>query len=181
MCHAMCAARCMPRQWKQTRPTKDPLRNHKLPSLIQILLTTGAPKASPTRLKTSTVHSRTQIGRFGDLQEPAMQTSRSEPSSGWTILDNVGKPHTNILPGYQYVPEGGVHLLSPQQWAQVAWDTYPKPRGTRCITYNDSIVLEWHQRSSKKTVPINSKSSNVGTIKLAPGFERYNAYEAMLP
>jgi hypothetical protein len=80
-----------------------------------------------------------------------------------------------------YIPEKGVHLLSPQHWGQVARDTYPNPRETRCITYDDSIVLEWCQRTSKKTVPINSKLSNVGTIKLAPGFECYNAYEAMLP
>jgi hypothetical protein len=32
----------------------------------------------------------------------------------WTILDNVGKPHTIILPGSLYIPEGGVRLLSPQ-------------------------------------------------------------------
>jgi hypothetical protein len=42
-------------------------------------------------------------------------------------------------------------------------------------------LLEWCQWTSKKTVPINSKLSNVGMIKSALGFKGYNAYEMMLP
>ena len=98
----------------------------------------------------------------------------------WRILDDNGCEHTIRLPNSLYVPEGGVRLLSPQHWAQVARDHRPLPRGTRCITYDDCIVLQWNQRKYTLTTPLNEGTQNVGTIRSAPGFKNYTAFQATL-
>ena len=99
----------------------------------------------------------------------------------WTIEDDTGRRHTLRIPNSLYVPEGGVRLLSPQHWAQAARDFKPLPRGTRCVTYHDIIELEWGQRQYKKTCRLDALGGNVATIRSAPGFDRYEAYEAQLP
>ena len=98
----------------------------------------------------------------------------------WHIEDDQGRMHTIRLPNSLYVPEGGVRLLSPQQWAQVAKDHKPLPRGTRCVTYDDEVILEWGQRKFRRTLKLDQHGSNVATIYTAPGFTKYAAYEAKL-
>jgi hypothetical protein len=63
-----------------------------------------------------------------------------------TIEDNEGVPHDIIIPDSFYVPDCPSRLLSPQHWAQKAKDNHPMQHGTWCATYDDQIILEWHQR-----------------------------------
>jgi len=74
-----------------------------------------------------------------------------------------------VLPDTYYSPEAESRLLSPQHWAQIA----SNGRGTRCLTYHDSIVLQWDNRKHKRTIPINDKTRNVGIISSPPGIKRY--------
>ena len=99
----------------------------------------------------------------------------------WVVEDDQGRRHVIRIPNSIYIPEGGVHLLSPQHWAQEAKDSTPRPRGTRCITYDDCIILEWNQCQFRRTCSLDHKGGNVATIRSAPGIEQYEAYEALLP
>ena len=94
----------------------------------------------------------------------------------WQIEDDDGVKHDVIIPGSYYVPEASSRLLSPQHWAQTAKDNKPKPRGTWCATYDDSIELWWGQRKYKRTLPLDPKETNVGTMQSAPGYKRYSAF-----
>ena len=62
----------------------------------------------------------------------------------WKIEDDTGRSHDIRLPNSLYVPEGGVRLLSPQHWAQHARYNRPNPRGTGCVTYNNSTEERFH-------------------------------------
>ena len=94
----------------------------------------------------------------------------------WTIEDDDGAPHTILLPRSYYLPESPAKLLSPQHWAQVANDHSPAPRGTYCYTYDDAIELVWAQRRHRRTIPLEVRGSNVGSIHTAPGFSAYCAF-----
>jgi hypothetical protein len=95
-----------------------------------------------------------------------------------TIEDDKGVPHDIIVPGSYYVPDCPLRLLSPQHWAQKAKDNHPKPHGTWCATYDDEIVLEWHQRQHRRTIKLDQKGMNTGWIFTAPGYKRYHAFSA---
>jgi hypothetical protein len=64
---------------------------------------------------------------------------------GISIEDDNGVPHDIVAPNSFYVPNCPSQLLSPQHWAQKAKDNHPKRHGTWCATYDDEIILEWHQ------------------------------------
>jgi hypothetical protein len=38
------------------------------------------------------------------------------------------------------------------------------------------MILEWNHRKCKKTIPIDTKSSNIGKMYTVPGFTKYEAY-----
>jgi hypothetical protein len=95
-----------------------------------------------------------------------------------TIEDDKGVPHNIIVPDSYYVPDCPSRLLSPQHWAQKAKDNHPKPHGTWCATYDDEIVLEWHQRQYRRTIKLDQKGTNTGWIFTAPGFKGYHAFSA---
>ena len=94
----------------------------------------------------------------------------------WHIEDDQGKVHTLLLPGSYFVPGSPSRLLSPQHWAQIAKDNKPKPRGTWCATYDDTIVIQWNQRSCTRTIRLDPSNSNVATIYSAPGFAKFHAF-----
>ena len=58
----------------------------------------------------------------------------------WPLQDDEGRVHKITLPHTYYSKHAEHRLLSPQHWAQVA----NQGRGTRCITYHDSILLTHH-------------------------------------
>jgi hypothetical protein len=99
----------------------------------------------------------------------------------WTFEDDNGRAHTFEMPNSLYVPEGHCRLLSPQHWARALRKKDPMPRGTRCITYDDVVVLQWEQRKYQRTIPLDAIGSNVATMNSTPGFSKFAAFEAQLP
>jgi hypothetical protein len=73
----------------------------------------------------------------------------------WDIEDDNGVVHQQIIPGTYYNPDSEYKLYSPQHVAQVANDHHPKPHGTWCATYHDSVVLQWGQRKFTRTVQLD--------------------------
>jgi hypothetical protein len=92
----------------------------------------------------------------------------------WRVADDNGTTRDIIIPNSYYVPTSTTRLLSPQHLAQQMKDNYPMKRGTWCATYEDSICLQWNQRTHSITVPLDPNSSNVGTIWTVPGYSRYH-------
>ena len=96
----------------------------------------------------------------------------------WTIEDDEGKVHDVVLPNSVFVRDSTTRILSPQHWAQESRDNFPLRRGTWCATYCDQIVLYWKQQRFKRTIPLHRQGANVATIMTAPGYNRYQAFEA---
>ena len=96
----------------------------------------------------------------------------------WKITDDDGISHDVIIPGTLYVKELDHRLLSPQHWSQTSNDSYPMKRGTRSITYEDELVLEWNQRKHIKTIPIDT-SSNTFSFYTTPGLNRFQSYSSI--
>ena len=118
------------------------------------------PKPSPHRI--------TGIG--GAISDIKVGTVR------WNIEDDQGQVHVIKLPNTFYAPTSPSSLLSPQHWAQVAKDNYPRVGGTCCITYDRSIVLQWSQWKFTQTIPLHPTETNVATIRTAPGYTQYHAF-----
>ena len=70
----------------------------------------------------------------------------------WKITNDNGMDHKLVIGGAMLVKSLRTRLLSPQHWAQVADDNYPKPDGTLCITKADSLVMKWDQLKYIKTL-----------------------------
>jgi hypothetical protein len=51
--------------------------------------------------------------------------------------------------------------------------------GTWCATYEDSICIQWNQRKYSKTVQLEPKSSNIGTIWSISGYRKHHKFCAM--
>jgi hypothetical protein len=94
----------------------------------------------------------------------------------WTIQDDNGSAQTLLIPNLFYVPLSTIRLLSPQHMAQQMNDHFPTRRGTWCATYDDAISLQWDQRRHTKTVKLDPKSSNVGTIWSVPGYQAHDHF-----
>ena len=98
----------------------------------------------------------------------------------WSIEDDDGVVHKLTIPNSIYCPEVTIRLLSPQHWAQIAKDHSPIPKGTRCITYDDSVVLEWAQRRYKRTLPLIQHGTNVANLHTAPGYQHFQSFHSDL-
>ena len=95
----------------------------------------------------------------------------------WIIEDDNGIHHSIIIPNTLYVPDAPMRLLSPQHWSQVANDNRPKPNGTWCATYHDSLVLHWNQNKYHRTVKLDP-ARNTAVINSAPSIKQYLAFSA---
>jgi GAG-pre-integrase domain len=93
----------------------------------------------------------------------------------WEIEDDDGVEHQQIIPGTYYNPDSEYKLYSPQHVAQVANDHYPKPHGTWCATYHDSVVLQWNQRQFTRTVQLD-RTKNVALMRSATGYQKFTAF-----
>jgi hypothetical protein len=96
----------------------------------------------------------------------------------WYIIDDKGNSCEMLIPNSLYVPTNQNRLLSPQHLAQVMGEHESTIGGTRCTTYGDKMVLEWHDLKYKKTVPIDKATANIGRLYTAPGFAKYRAYSS---
>jgi Reverse transcriptase (RNA-dependent DNA polymerase)/GAG-pre-integrase domain len=94
----------------------------------------------------------------------------------WKFQDDEGVTRKLLIPNSYFVPSSSIRLLSPQHMAQQMNDHYPMRRGTWCLTYDDSICLQWNQRKHTKTVQLDPKSSNVGTIWSVPGYRSHDKF-----
>ncbi|GFH52929.1 hypothetical protein CTEN210_09405 [Chaetoceros tenuissimus] len=92
----------------------------------------------------------------------------------WNILDDEGMPHEFLIPNSYYSPQGGVRLLSPQHWAKVQKGNKKHLKPFSRTTATD-VTLVWNNQASKLTVPL-SKESNVATLRLSPGYEKFHAF-----
>ena len=92
----------------------------------------------------------------------------------WKWQDDQGAIHSFHIPDSYYVPQGKVHLLSPQHWAQLQHDHKPKA-GTGETTTADSCTLFWKQCEYQLWVPIG-QYNNVTTFHLVPGYAAFNAF-----
>ena len=91
----------------------------------------------------------------------------------WNIEDDDGKVFPFTIPGSYYIPDGNVKLLSPQHWAQTRSSNFKRKSAT-CLTTCNSIRLTWDDKHHR-TIPL-TKGSNVGNLRLAPGYGAYNAF-----
>ena len=96
-----------------------------------------------------------------------------ETTIRWDLEDDDGVTETHIIPRSFYIPNAPHHLFSPQHWAQHQRNTSNK---ARCITYDQSIVLEWENRAKSKTIPLDIRGSNVGIMRTSPGFQAFSAF-----
>jgi len=80
----------------------------------------------------------------------------------WKWEDDNGMVHDHTIPNSYFVPEGGIHLLSPQHWMQSTMSNKEKQRhSSQCITYHDHVVLMWKDKY-QLTIPLDAR--NVGTF-----------------
>ena len=101
-------------------------------------------------------------------------TSTSNVKMGtlkWSWLDDMGKMHTHHISDSYYSKSGGVRLLSPQHFAQASKDK----DGTGSTTNGNQVQLYWSSKKYKLTIPL-SKTNNVATFHLAPGYSEYNMF-----
>jgi hypothetical protein len=91
----------------------------------------------------------------------------------WNWCDDEGISHKFNIPNSYYVPDGGVRLLSPQHWAKAQKDA--NKWGTCEHTSATSCVLYWKNKQFKLTIPLD-RTTNVATVPLAPGFQKYNIF-----
>jgi len=113
---------------------------------------------------------RARVQGFGGTATPVTHRVTIQ----WNIEDDLGRRHTVTLPNSYYAPTGE-RLLSPQHWAQVAKDNYPKIDGTCCITTATDIKLMWGQQRFMKTVPLDPRS-NIGVLRTASGFDKFRTF-----
>ena len=88
-------------------------------------------------------------------------TNLSMGTLKWTFDDDDGRSHTFIIPKSIYAPQADRRLLSPQHWAKSQDDNKPKPNGTWCATYADSIVLHWKQGKFQRTCQLTERISTL--------------------
>ena len=81
------------------------------------------------------------------------------------------------IPNSYYLPQGKVHLLTPQHWGKHYQLNEKNKRyhGTLSQTTSDLVTLIWNDQNAKLTIPL-SKESNVPTFHMAPGYNNYFAF-----
>ena len=94
-------------------------------------------------------------------------------------MDGEGMNHEILIPHSFYVPSSSSRLISPQHWAQQAYEAEDDPDtkdpdGTRCGTFHDRAILIWGDGKYQKTVQVDGQ--NVFTFNLAAGYNEFTAF-----
>jgi hypothetical protein len=63
-----------------------------------------------------------------------------------------------LIPESLYIPELEMVLMYPQHWSQVANDHSPNPHGTWSYQQEGEFVMEWRQRTLRKTIPWDKRT-----------------------
>jgi hypothetical protein len=98
----------------------------------------------------------------------------------WPIVDDDGRVTQERYEGVYYCKDMPYRLLSPQHWAQSRKDHKPSRSGTRCTVDADSVVLEWNQRTHRRTRLLQPDSCNIGLMSSGSGYSRFQAFRALL-
>lgn len=87
----------------------------------------------------------------------------------------MGETHDVRIPNSYYIPMTGIHLLSPQLWAQnqQGKDRYD---GAGTVTTATTCTMFWNGSQSKRTIPINIKGNNIATLQLHTGYSKFYNY-----
>jgi Reverse transcriptase (RNA-dependent DNA polymerase) len=98
----------------------------------------------------------------------------------WPIVDDDGHVTQQRYEGVYFCKDMPYRVLSPQHWAQYRKDFSPIRSGTRCVVDADSIVLEWDQRTHRRTMPLQPETRNVGLMYSGGGYHRFQAFCTLL-
>lgn len=110
---------------------------------------------------------RRKIKGFGGAKTYSVKIGKLK----WTFADDRGVNHTFHIPNSYYVPDGQVRLLSPQHWAK-SFRSRDRAKAGETTTH-DKTVLFWN--NTTLTIPL-TKSTNVATLRLAPGYKEFDVY-----
>ena len=126
-------------------------------------------------------------GYIQDFETPPVPTNRTIKGFGgstttgvmvgtikWKVFDDEGNQHTFRIPHSYYVQGCGMRLFSPQHWIQSMPDNR-KRQGAGCTTNHQGTLLYWEDKKRNMWVPL-SKSTNVSTFHLAPGYTKYHTF-----
>jgi len=87
----------------------------------------------------------------------------------WKWEDNNHMAHDHTIPNSYYVPDGGIHLLSPQMQSSMG-NKERQRHSSQCITCHGHMVLMW---KDKYQLTILLEISIVGMFPLAPRYSRF--------
>jgi hypothetical protein len=91
------------------------------------------------------------------------------------LQSDKGNSTEELIPESLYIPELEMVLMCPQHWSQVANDHFPEPHGTWSYQQGEEFVMEWRQRTLRKTIPWD-KRTNTAQFYTAPDTRRYRAF-----
>jgi hypothetical protein len=91
------------------------------------------------------------------------------------LQSDKGNSTEELIPESLYIPELEMVLMCPQHWSQVANDNFPEPHGTWSYQQGEEFVMEWRQRTLRKTIPWD-KRTNTAQFYTAPDTRRYRAF-----
>ena len=95
----------------------------------------------------------------------------------WTILDDMGCPHTFRIPNAYYAPNAPHRLFSPQHWSQTAFKN--KTLTGWATTYHNWVVLHWNNDTCHRKIPLDNQT-NVAKLFTAPGTKHFQGYETLM-
>ena len=78
------------------------------------------------------------------------------------------------IPKSYYVKTAPVQIFSPQHWAQMSSNNTTKNKGIWCATYDDTVVLHWHQNTRKHMIQLDP-DTNTATIYSSSGYNQVTA------
>jgi hypothetical protein len=91
------------------------------------------------------------------------------------LQSDKGNSTEELIPESLYIPNLEMVLMCPQHWSQVANDHFPEPHGTWSYQQGEEFVMEWRQRTLRKTIPWD-KRTNTARFYTAPDTRRYRAF-----
>ena len=109
-----------------------------------------------------------QIVGFGGMRHGNI----SQGTIIWNIADDNGKQHEFKINNAYLVPEGGVRLLSPQNWAKEYKSKTGK--GEWEITDDSQIQLIWENGKYTRTARLTN-GSNIGNITTYEGYKTHRS------
>ena len=102
-------------------------------------------------------------------------TATLKGTVSWSVANDNGEVHEELIPNTHYNEGSPYCLYSPQHIAQIAKDNYPVNHGTYAATHDDSVELFWNQRTEKRTIPLDP-ASNIAIFRSAPSYKNFHVF-----